>query len=369
LNSGTIKGKITAMAVRAHVRHSQMLSASDYWAMLNMKSTAEITEFLKGTKAYSIPLEFLVSSTTHRALLESALNASVLDEAALLMSNLNEGPCKKFFSDLMLRFEADHLKNVFRRVHTHNLNRDILYTYISHIPASTLPFDRLDKCRDYASILEALSATPYLEVLNAPVMKLINKDTDNLFEVETAIDHYTETAAFNDLALLEKTERDLLAPFIGFRIDLYNIYNIHRCRWYYGMTTDEIMEMLFPVYYAVTKEDLQALAEAKEKDARFEILTKRFGEYSKPYIEAKGQPDSELLLETLQLRSVYNKAVKLFKTGVPSFHTIVSYFMMKRYEIKDVTKIVEIVRYGRNPRSAAKYLTRPVLDGGASTWL
>lgn len=357
------------MAVRSKVRHSEMLTESDCWTMLKLKSTAEITEFLKGTKAYGQSLDFLVPSTTHRGLLESALNAAILDEASILMSNLNTGPRRHFFADLMLRFEADHLKNLLRRIHNNDLQRDIMYTYLAHIPSSDLPYDRLDTCHDYASLLNALKGTRYEVPLRKPVMKLISGETTSLFETETVIDQLTESSIYYDLQTLEKTERDILTPFVGTRIDSYNIYNIHRCRWYYNMTTDEIMSMLLPVFYRAKKKDLRALAEAKDRAERMEILSTRFPEYAKLYDSTYKLDDAELMLEVYMLRKAYMSAKKLYSAQPVGFYTAIGYFMIKRYEVRDITKIVELVRYHVDPQVAAKYLVMPVLNGGADSWL
>jgi len=361
--------KIVTMAVRAHAHYSYMLSADEYWTMLNLKTIAEIAEFLKGTKAYSRPLSKLTPSTTHRTMLENNLRSTLFYEMEQFLGNLeNEGEYK-FFLCMMRRFESDHLKNIFRRNKGHDLEREVLYAFLKHIPGSDVPYSRLIDSANYEELLSCLSNTPYYEVLKEPVEKLTNGETESLFETETAIDHYVETGVFNSLKLLCKTDREYLLPIFGSRIDMYNIYNLYRCIHYYSMTTDDIMSALIPVYYRINPDDLRAIAEAETEDMRVEILKKKFACYSKYFETDALSQDRELVTETQLQRACYIACQKAFKSGTPGFHTSICYFMMRLYEIKDLVKIIEAVRYGCTAVDAAKYLIRPVLDGGASKWL
>jgi len=369
LSLGTKNAKIISMAVRAHARYSYMLSAEEYWKMLNLKTIAEITEFLKGTQAYGKPLQKLTPSTTHRTMLENNLRSMLFFEEEHFLNNLEDEGQYKFFLSMMRRFESDHLKNIFRRIRTHELGREALYAFLKHVPGSDVPYSRLIACGSYEELLGCLKDTVYYEVLKEPVGKLIYGETDSLFETETAIDHYVEAGVFNTLKLLDKTTQDYLLPLFGARVDVYNLYNLHRCVLYYNMTPDEVMKALLPIYYRIKPEDLRAMAEGKTKEERIEILKKRFAVYSKPFEIAASHSNNEFILETQLLRNSYNACLKVFKSGNPGFHTVISYFMMKLHEMRDLVRIIEAVRYAIEPAKAAQYLIRPVLDGGASKWL
>ena len=351
------------MAIRAHVRYSRMLSADDCWTMLNLKSTAEITEFLKGTSAYEKPLETTISATAHRNDLEKALRSALLEEAGIFMSKLNAGARRKFFMDWMSWFETEHLKNIFRWMKTGHIDKSELIK----IPGSDIVYEDLLKCTSYSELLDALRPTKYYRPLKDEFRKLTGHEADSLFGLETALDHFVEAQVMYDLADLNEEERALLTPLFGSRIDLTNLYTLHRCKWYYNMLTEEILSMLIPASWKVKPKDIKIMANAPSRDERYVYFKEHFPVYGQLFDMTRHKPDRELQLETLIRRYNYFEAQKLFKKGPPGFHTCVSYFMLKLHEIEDIVRIVEDVRYKHDPHVAAKYLIRPI-EGRGFGW-
>ncbi len=359
-------GSATALGVKAHVLYSQLLRADEYWALLGLKSTTEIASFLKQTAGYRDKLETLVPANVHRIDLENALRSSVLAEAESFLFYLL-GVWREFFIDWLNWHEAEQLKSIFRWIHSKRLNRDEMRRRLYHVPCSRLPYEALLNCRDYREALEALAGTQYHAVLREPVRRLINGEK-SLFALEFAIDNLVETKLYSDINKLPAHERAILEPLFGERIDLLNLYYFHRFECYYNMSIEETISRMLPVKYKVKTKHLRHLAKGGEPGERLSMMEEMFPVYGKIFSSVLKEDDEELALDMSIERYIYLKALAIMKSGVPGFHTAIAYFLLKAYEVADIIRIVEDVRYSYDRNVAIKYLIRPILNGGERTW-
>ncbi len=359
-------GSATALGVKAHVLYSQLLKADEYWTLLNLNSTSEIASFLKQTAGYKGQLELLLPTKVHRIDLENAVRSSILSEAESFLYYLL-GPWRKFFIDWLAWYEAEQLKSIFRWMHSKRLDRDIMRQRLFRVPGSVLPYEALLNCRDYKEMLDALQDTKYVKVLREPVRRLLNGD-NSLFSLELAIDQMVEGVLWNDIQALPQDERTVLEPLFGSRIDLLNLYNFHRCLWYFNMTIEETISRMLPVKYKVKTYHLRAMAKGEGWEQRIGIMEELFPAYGRLFRESLENGDKELALEMAIKRFNYLKALTILRNGVPGFHTAIAYFVLKDHEVTDIIRMVEDVRYDYDRRSAVQYLIRPIINGGEPAW-
>lgn len=364
--ASTSHGQATAIGVKSHVLFGKLLTSEEYWALLNLNSTSELADFLKQTKGYKEHLEMLPPAKVHRIDLENAVRSAILSEATSFLAYLS-GPMRNLFTDWLGWYESEHLKSIFRWIRSKRLDRDTMRQRLFSIPGSKLPYDLLLNSRDYAEALEALRDTKYYKALREPVNRLINGE-ESLFSLELAIDNLVETLLYNDINSLSETEKTLLEPLFGTRIDLLNLYHFHRCTWYYHMTLEETLSRMLPVKYKVKTKHLRDMSKGATWEERMERLGVSFPVYAKIFRDALEQTDMELALEIAIKRYNYFKALSIFQKGVPGFHTAISYFVLKSHEVDDVIHIIEDVRYDYDRRNAANYLIRPIFSRGEATW-
>lgn len=360
-------GPAIALGAKAHVLYSRLLKADEYWALLGLKSTEEIAAFLRITAGYKNQMETMLPQRVHRITLENAVRSSILAEANSFLYYLR-GPHRKFFLDWLSWYEAGQVKSIFRWLHSKRLDRDTLRQYLFHVPGSKLPYEAMLACRDYSDMLQTLHGTKYFSVLHEPVRRIVGGEKSH-FSLELAIDNMVETNVYNDIMELSPSEREYLRPIFGTRADLTNLYHLHRCLWYYNMSIEETLTRMLPVRYKVTPRHLRLIASAPTWDDRIAVMERFFPAYGKIFREAIGQDDQELALETGLKRFNYNQAFMILRKGSPGFHTAIAYFLLKDHEVGDIIRIIEDVRYDYDRRSAARYLTRPIIDGGGPAWL
>lgn len=362
----TSKGQATAIGVKSHVLFSQLLTAEQYWDLLNLNTTTEIAGYLRQLEGYKAQLMTLPTQTVHRVDLENAVRSDVLEEARSFLCYL-AGPRRRLFIDWLGWYEAEHLKSIFRWIRSKRLDRDAMRKRLFNVPGSTISYDNLLNSRDYAEALEALRETKYYNLLREPVKRLTNGE-ESLFSLELAIDNYVEAQLYNDLQDIPASEHKLLEPLFGSRIDLLNLYHFHRCTWYYHMTTEETLSRMLPVKYKIKTHHLRDMAKGSTWEERLDRFELSFPVYARIFREALEKDDKELALEMSIKRYNYLKALSIFQKGSPGFHTAISYFVLKSHELDDVIRIIEDVRYDYDRRSAASYLIRPIIGGGEPTW-
>jgi V/A-type H+-transporting ATPase subunit C len=343
-----------------------MLTADQYYVLLNSHSIAETADILKQSEGYGDYLTTLPPALVHRIDLENAVRGAILSQAESFLPYLN-GARRALFTDWLGWFEAENLKSVFRWIRSRRLDRDEVRKRLYNVPGSRVPYDLLMNSRDYNEALEALRDTKYYRIVLAPVRRL-NDGEESLFSLELAIDNFIEMSIYKDLQKLDKSEHDLLTPYFGARIDLLNLYNFHRCQWYFNMTLEETLTRMLPVKYKVKTSHLREIAKGANWDERVERMEQVFPAFAHIFKNALARDDRELALEMAIKRYAYMKALAIYHTGSPGFHTAMAYFILKSYEVDDVIRIIEDVRYDFDRRNAVEYLSRPILTGGEPIW-
>ncbi|MCL2684411.1 MAG: V-type ATPase subunit, partial [Synergistaceae bacterium] len=183
------------------------------------------------------------------------------------------------------------------------------------------------------------------------------------------LDISADLSLYKALKKLECAERDRLLPIFGVRADLVNLYILYRAIEFYSMTPEETLNRLLPSRFRVTMPILRELVRAESGHDVADMITRRFPKYAGLFSSAMDDESPCLSMERNIKRYVYLQASRVFGGGPPGFHTAVSYYVLKEYEITDIIRIIEYVRYGHDRRNAAEYLTRPLITaGGESEW-
>lgn len=362
----TVHGQATAVGVKAHVLYSRLLTDADYWNLLNFKTTSEISNFLRQTEGYEEALSTLSHDHVHRVELQNAIKRTVFVQGASFLPYIS-GAMFKLFMGCLGWYEAEELKSIFRWLRSRRLSREEMRQKLYYMSGSKLPYDDLLNCRNYAEALECLRETKYYNVLKEPVRQLMG-DEDSLFSLELAIDNFAEMEIHENLNKIQESDRKKLEPIFGVRVDLLNLYHFHRCITYYHLTIEETLSRMISVKYKVKVQHLREISKGETWKERLEVIEQYFPVYAEIFRNAFEHPDKELALEMSIERFQYKNSLSVFQSGAPGFHTAVAYFLLKTQEVDDIIRIIENVRYDYSRDSAAKYLVKPILNGGEPTW-
>lgn len=355
------------MGVKARVLYSRLLSDEDYNVLLHSDSISGIAGILKTTEAYKNQMTYLPPLRVHRIDLESAVRGSILDAAESFLPYLG-GARRAFFDDWLNWYETENLKSIFRWIRSRRLDREQMKQRLYPVPGSKVSYDLLLNSKNFSDVLEALQGTEYYKPIEASVKRL-NEDEESLFSLELALDNFVEMSTYKDIYKLEYGEYKLLSPFFGTRIDLINLYNLVRSLLYYHMSLEEMLSRMLPVKYKIKTSHLRYIAKGATWEESLERLETISPAYAKIFAEALQKQSFELSLEMLISRFSYFKALSIFHTEPPGFHTAMAFCLLKSYEVNDIIKIIEDVRYDYDRRNAAQYLIKPItVTGGEPAW-
>jgi V/A-type H+-transporting ATPase subunit C len=355
-----------SVGVKAHVLFSRLLTTDDYWHLLSSDTVSEIGRKLRGT-SYDEALDTMPADP-HRHDLEAAIKSTLMAQAENFLFHLSS-PRDKFFKTLLYRHEANNLKSVFRYMASGRTNRDELRRRLYVSRHSKISYDNALSARDFMELADTLRNTPYYRVLAEPLRRLHTGEERSLFPLEMALDLFIELVQYKALKKLESAERNRLLPILGARVDLYNIYFLYRSIEFYGMTPEETLNRLLPVRFRVAMPALREMVRAESGAAVTDILKGRFPGYAPIFSSAADDENPNLALERNIKRYIYLAAARVFGESPPGFHTAASYYVLKEFEISDIIRMIEYVRYGHDKRNAAAYLTRPIAaTGGEHEW-
>lgn len=364
----TARGESAAMGVKAHVLYSRLLTVEDYFVLLSSNSTAEIADALKSTEAYRGAMKTLPPAQVHRIDLEGAVRGSIMKDAESFLYYLG-GARRNVFNDWLDWHDTENLKSVLRWIRSRRLDREQMRQRLYPAPGSKVPYELLLNSKNFAEAHEALRDTKYYKAIASPIKRL-GEGEESLFSLELALDNLIESNLYKDMQKLDAQEHALLRPFFGTRVDLLNIYNLVRCLFYYNMSLEETLSRMLPVKYKIRTRHLREIAKGPSWEERLDRLEEISPVYAKVFAEAMGHEDYELALEMSIKRFNYLKALAIFHTDPPGFHTAIAYFLLKSYEVGDIIRIIEDVRYDYDRRSAAQHMIRPIpAAGGDSAWL
>lgn len=359
-------GECLSVGVKAHVLYSRLLTTEDYWSLLSSDTVGETAGKLRACEGYRDYLAALPQEV-HRYDLEAAVKMSLLEQAKTFLLHFNSAR-DGFFRAWVSWYEGENLKSVFRHIAAGHTDRDELRRRLYAIPGTKVAYDNVLSARDFSEMSDALRESPYYKVLAEPMKRLVSGEERTLFPLEMALDSFIELRLYRWMNKLEPYERKMLLPIFGARIDLMNMYILYRALAFYNMTPEETLNRLLPVRYKMSLRFLREILRVREVETVAQMLRERFPEYSSVLTETLEEGEPHLALERNIKRYTYTQALRVFRRGAPGFHTAMSYFVIKEFEIQDLIHIIEDVRYGYDRRHAATYLIRPILVGGETEW-
>ncbi|MDR3255044.1 MAG: V-type ATPase subunit [Synergistaceae bacterium] len=358
-------GERVSVGVKAHVLYNRLLTREEYWSLLSSQTVAEVADKLR-SMSYSESLSTL-SMDPHRFEIEESVRTSLVSQAENLLGHFGESR-KKFFRAWYSWYEAENMKSIFRYIAAGRTERDDLRRRLYPIMMSHISFENMLVAKDFAEVVELFRGTSFYRVLSEPLRRLSSGEETSLFPLEMALDGYVELSLFRAMNKLAPDERKMLLPIFGTRIDLFNLYILYRALVFYDLTPEEILNRLLPVRYRISLQILRECVRFKTFSDVASAIEERFPAYVDLFDDASRDDEPQLALERNIKRYIYIQCQKVFRSGSPAFHTAMSYFILKEYEISDITHVVEGVRYGYDRRKSAAYLIAPVISGGEPEW-
>ena len=343
-----MKGLLAYSGLTAKVRamSGKLLREEDFDTLLACPDVPAAAAFLRQTPAYGAALSPMGDGEVHRERMEALIETSIFRDYAKIY-NFATPMLEKYLKKYARRYETKVIKKCLRCVFVgQKPGIDIFRDPGFFTKFTEIDPEALLEAQSVPAVVEALKDTQYYEPLKT-VAGLPNME---LFDYETALDIYHFRQIWQDKGRIVSRESvDMLTRAYGTRVDMLNLWYIHRARIWYQLTEAETYRIILPVHYHIRKEEIAALiaADSEEKFAQ-ELAKTRYG---RNYEELRPDNLEEMYVFIMQkiLRSEARKHPY-------SVATLFDYLYRKEHQDYRVTTAIECIRYGIHGEEAKKMI-------------
>lgn len=329
-----------SMAAKIRAKSGKLLSDADFEALAKLNSIEDIASFLQKTKAYSPFIES--GGGIRRDRLEECIYLSLISDydSFYLFSDAGN---KEFLNLYFLKREIWIIKSLIYSI----LNGDTLYA--ESLPEKHRSFDIGEalSCKDLSDLAYLLENTRYGGII---------EKGKTIFEIETALDKYYFDCMFKTVDKTRGEDRRAAQELIGSETDATNILWIVRAKKFYGMTPGKIRESVLPHSFRLSKYMREKMIEADSSDEVIRMTEKT------AYKELFEDGAKSMALSSYLLRLNY----RILKKYPYSSAAALAFLHIKRFEIQNITSVIECVRYKITPEEIKDHLIKA--KGGENNW-
>lgn len=338
MNYNAINAKVKAMK-----RH--LLKYEDYEMLSMLGSVEEVGQKLMEYPAYHDVLSQLEGVEIHRNLLEHKINMALADDFSRIYNFIGDYRTRKYLNAFFLSFEIQIINILLCMVYD---ERDIPYSIpeMREIFGDKLNIDvsKLMKSKTVSELIDNLQGTYFYSML----VDVYKKDDSSLFKLEMQLDLFYYMHLWRlQKKYLDKKNLVIMERIKGIEVDLRNIMWVYRLKKFYNIEASQIYAYLIPINYKLKISQLSRMAEA----ATEEILMNEIQQ--SPY----GTAFSDFTqIEQVFYREMFKEYRKAEATNPSSLAVTVGYMYHKEVELKNITALLECVRYKMTPEQIMGYL-------------
>ena len=328
--------KYAGISTKTAAMKQKHLDKEQYLELAAKHSVTEVCSYLKNHTVYANVLGGLNEKQLHRDQLEELLNRYLESEVKKIFS-FSKGNIRKILNYIFVRYTIEQIKAAMRIIESGEPNsgrtEDGFFAQkadanIAAIQAAT----------SYRQLLEALEGTQYHSILEVYITRKIG-----IFQMEMALDAYFFQYVWKSKdKLLKGLDKAITTNSLGREIDMLNLIWVYRCKRYYRLESELIYAHIIPIHYKISKSELVELIGTPDVEAFLKKIKKTI--YAKLF-ENKGKRS----IEQNYAHIVLDIAKKNRRTHPFSIAALISYIHLIEIEIKNITSIIESVRYGLAP--------------------
>lgn len=335
---------------------SRLLTYGDYLALASSGDVKACAELLKEKENYKDSVEEAFFYGAGRVAVERSLIKSLYDDYTAIYGFVTDEGEKKYIDAVILKFAVSMLKSFIRRLYDHRDTHNFVPKYDNAVLRHMkLNIEEMESSESLDDLLESIKASEFYGTLSK-----LNSDSATLFDYETQLDfHYSLTLQKSAAKYLKGANKKSQRHLNGVYWDLQNIVWIYRAREFYKISSDKIFTYVLPSHYKLKNEDIKAFVTAKDEDEFKAVLGKTcyrnvFSDYSAETIEK-------------DFISYVDKQYGIERKKNPySLACVFEYLHFKSREIKNLTTLIECVRYNFPPEQTLKKINISHLKAGDS---
>ncbi|GHV34072.1 hypothetical protein FACS1894187_03900 [Synergistales bacterium] len=368
----SLGGGAIAGSAKAKARRGTLLSSEEMTALLEQKTVPEIVDRLRG-RSFDVFLSRLSADNIRRGELEFLLDVSILAEG-LIFRPYADAQDRKLLDLWLESFDIDLIKNFIRSLvggQFEHVSADNALELVSEFKLTLVDQDRLLSAHSLREVIMSIKKESLRSALSAALPSayenLSSDDVDfdraefqkTIFDLVMTIDRFYLNALYDAVKDMSGQAGRMMHMIVGVRVDLTNLYWIYRARRFFGLSPEEALTLILRARYHADFDTLTKFAFA-EPDAMASVLADTIysGIFEFNEDDNKNVALREMKLESRVSKMLLSTAERVFISGSDGFQNVLAYLILKEFEIRDITAVMESVRYGFDKNQTAMFLIR-----------
>ncbi len=256
---------------------------------------------------------------------------------------------------LLYQFEIDNLKNAIRIYFDRKIRKlsaDSNVHYVLYDPIiHQIPIDIIINAENFDEITGVCEGTPYSQIIKKYSHTV--ESQGSLFRMEIAFDHFYYDNLLSSIKKLGHKDRMIALRLTGVEIDLQNINWIIRLKNFYDLPLEAVLATIVPGGFNLNKTIIGELYNAQNVTPVLQGFVKgKYPGLSALLSSQTSESTSRLLLIHRILEEIMKQEVQRILSGYPfTVGIILSYFMLKRNELKKIRTILNAKEYNIQQQS------------------
>ena len=325
----------SAIVTKIEAMERWRLTDRQFEEMAALESVPEAVAYLKENPSYESLFSSFSQEELHRGKIEQQLNQALYRDFMRIyrFANLRQ---RRFLELYFRRYELSILKTCLRGIAggmEQELKLEEFGTFFQQ--HSKLDLHQICQKQTLEQWIASLKGSSYY----APLAALEQKGNVSPTDCETVLDmsYFTSSWRINK-RYLKKDEQKIITQCFGTRMDMLNIQWIYRAKKYYGLSGAQIISVLIPIRFHLTKEQVTRMAQAESLDEFFNVLkTTHYGK-----MDLSETPDLKKIADQINDR-VYEMTRKSDRYSIAALN---SYLYFKDKEVRRIVTTLERIRYG-----------------------
>lgn len=349
--------RYSAINTKLRGMEARFLNQNDYNKLLQCTSVEEVASYLKSTKAYSDILAKIDTSSINRGALEYILKSSMINDVESII-NYFSGNYKKFIHALYAKHEIAEMKQLARRLFN-SIPTSLVYdnenpslTFIGKY--SGVDKQKVAQAEKISDIINAYEGTPLYKYIK-PL--LLSDNENNLFRFETVLDIAYYSILMKESEKFNSKDKKLIQSAIGIVGDLLNIQWIYRGMYFYHMLPAVLFNYSINAGYKFSKRKIRDLCYLPNIESLQNQIKK-----TKYSFLIKNDDTTDSYMERRLERFIYFNFLKMRWDNPMSIIQAFSHIIFLEYQIRDITTLIEVIKYHLPPEEAQRYLIKYIAE-------
>lgn len=348
-----MSGKIASLSsnailAKARAMYADMLTGANYNELAACRTINEAANYLKGHTGYSAAFLSVPNVKIHRARLEAVLKRFMLERIAQLCA-YEKSIGLKLYQSMLLKNDIDCILTCADYLDSDNIGEYMLYIpefFKKHTELDFLPLERAQSFEELYDALRGTRYQPLLENFQNGSVKFKVQLLDNIL-----YDYFYKQTAQLIAENFSGRQKEELLDFFRMRADMKTVESIYRLKKYFKKDSAIHAGNFFSsAISSFSEKELESMLNAPSADAMLELVKKtRYGKFF---------PDGDAVIErkTEMMSLRINQKNMRFSTH-PEV-VFMSFIGLLENEMRNVTHIIEGIRYLLPPEEILKYLVK-----------